>query len=99
STRPALGHARWLLPPVREVPDDHPIATGGRQVPRTRRTAGRNRRSRSGAGPAHPSVPGPRRITSLVAVGDATPGQVVGRDLDLHAVAREDPDPVDRKSV
>src|SRR5579864_8431520 len=27
-----------------------------------------------------------------VAVGDATPSEVVGRDLHLHAIAREDPD-------
>ena len=31
---------------------------------------------------------------SLVPVGDPAPRQVVGRDLHLHSVAGEDPDPV-----
>ena len=31
---------------------------------------------------------------SLVAVGDAATAEVVGRELDLHTVAREDPDVV-----
>ena len=31
---------------------------------------------------------------SLVAIGDAPTTEVVGRELDLHAVAREDPDVV-----
>src|SRR3712207_7208739 len=54
---------------------------------RSVRADGRRRSRTAGAGRAGPHG-------SLVAEDDPTSGEVVRRELDLHAVAREDADPV-----